>query len=215
MLYVPTPSNRQTVALICDVVGDTRRAENWSDRTLTIACVGDTLAHQDVRVSFFFLLASPGIVVDMEPAPVIGKFHSEAKRKWAHARGLVYVPIFLRDKLTRTQFEERLKYERGMLDEAKRLASSARARAAAAKRSPKRPGGYTIHDAEVQALITEETLMRLAVEEKAGIKLRGGARDKRIAKIRQQVEADFLARVRDGSVGHQLRSQQSAVAAGR
>lgn len=209
MFYIPQPSNKPTVALICEVVGDARRAEGWGDRGLTIACVGTQEAHSAVTVSFFFLLATPRIIVDMEPAAVVGKFYCEAKRAWAHAQGIVYVPIFLRDKLTRTQFEERLKAERQALLDAKREAGKARGRKVAA--TP-RPQGYTIQDPEIQALITEETLTRIQIEEKAGIKLRGGARDQRIAKMRREVEAEFLARVRDGSVGHQLRDKQSALA---
>lgn len=213
MLYIPTPSNKQTVALICDVVGDARRAENWSDRSLAVACGGPLVAHLDIRVTFFFLLALPPVIVDMEPAPAMSKFHCEAKRAWAHARGIVYVPIFLRDKLTRTQFQERLKVERAALDTAKREASQVRARRKVATPRRTRPEGYTIHDPEIQALITEETFIRIEVEEKAGIRLRGGARDQRLAKMRREVEAEFLARVRDGSVGHQLRDKQSALPA--
>lgn len=211
MLYIPKPSNKQTVTLITEVVGDTRRAENWSDPSLTIACEGELLAHSAVNVSFYFLLASPQVIVDMEPAPVVGKFYCEAKRRWAHARNIVYVPIFLRDKLTRTQFEERLKLEKAALEAARKEAGVKRRKAVA--RGEKRPQGYAVTDPEIQALIGEETLTRLQIEEQAGYKLRGCARDQRIAKIRRAVEVEFLARVRDGSVGHQLRNREPALAA--
>lgn len=218
VLYVPKPSNKATIDLLCSVVGDTRRAENYSARSLTLACVDPRVEpHVTVTVSFYFLLADPPVIVDMEPAPVVSKFYCDVKRTWAHQRGIVYVPIFLRDKLTRTQFEERLKDERKALQDAKRLAAEAEglARGRRAKQvKATHPRGYTISMPEVQALIDKETMLRIEIEEKAGLKLRGGVRTKRIEKVRREVEQEYLSRVRDGSVGHQLRRHESALTAG-
>lgn len=217
MLYVPKPSNKATIALITSVVGDTRRAENWSHRDLTAACIGDVRLdpHNTITVSYYFLLASPPVIVDMEPAPVLSKFYCDKKRAWAHAHGVVYLPIFLRDKLTRTQFEERLKDEKKQLADATRLAHEAKALKRARKPSKARGSmGYTISSPEVQGLIDTEALLRIQIEEKAGLKLKGFARTARLEKIRREVESEYLSRVRDGSVGHQLRHQQPAVAAG-
>lgn len=216
MLYVPKPSNAATITLLCSVVGDTRRAENWSSRELTAACIGDLRLdpHAVVNVSFYFLLATPPVIVDMEPAPALRKFYCDKKRAWCHAHGIVYVPIFLRDKLTRLQFEERLKDERKQLVDAQRLAAEGKALAKGRKATKKAPQGYTISMPEVQTLIDQEALTRIAIEEKAGLKLRGSARQARLAKIRRDVEQEYVSRVRDGSVGHQLRRQQLALAAG-
>jgi hypothetical protein len=216
VLYVPKPSNKATIALITSVVGDTRRAENWSRRDLTAACLDDVRLdpHNTITVSYYFLLATPPVIVDMEPAPALSKFYCDKKRAWAHANGIVYLPIFLRDKLTRTQFEERLKDERKQLVDASRLAHEVKALKRA--RKPQKPAhaGYTISMPEVQTLIDTETMLRIEIEEKAGLKLRGAAKATRIEKLRREVESEYLSRVRDGSVGHQLRRQQPAVAAG-
>lgn len=216
MLYVPKPSNKATLDLITSTVGDTRRAEGWSSRALTASCVGDVRLdpHTTITVTYYFLLATPPVMVDFEPAPAVSKFYCDTKRAWAHANGIVYVPIFLRDKLTATQFAERLKDEKKQLVDAQRLAAEGKALKRGARKKVAHPAGYTISMPEVQALIDEEATIRLQIEEKAGLKFRGGARANHIEKLRRDVESEYLSRVRDGSVGHQLRRQQPPLAAG-
>ena len=209
---LPPRPNPRAPDLLNEVLGDPRRAEGWSSPELTRACVGEITAHEIVSISRYYLLRKPPVMVDFEPAKVQGKFYVEAKRKWAHEHGIVYLPIFLREKLTRLQLEERLKLEVKQMEESRK---SQREQAALRKvrKKDKAKQGYTISDPEVQAFIDEEALWRITCEEKAGYKLRAAARSNRLGKIRREVEVETLSRLRDASLGHLIRHRQSAVAA--
>ncbi len=204
--------------LITRVIGDARRAENWSSPALTAAVAnGDVrvLAH-GVTVSRHYLFVQPPVIVDFERPPHDAKMHVEAKRKWCHEHDIVYVPIFLREKLTEQQFRDRYAEERQALASARTIlrddATLKRARKAAA--TAKKARGWTISDPEVQDLIDQETIARVTAEIRSGYNVRGSAKQRRIEAVRKDVEAEFLQRIRDGRVGHQLRYSKSAVAAG-
>jgi hypothetical protein len=162
--------------LISEVMGDTRRAENWTSPDPVRACVGPMAKHESVTFSRYYLLAVPPVVVDYEPAPVQGKFYFDAKRRWCHERGIVHVPIFLHERLTRAQLAARLLFERTELEHARRAINQ--------ERGLRRvPVPRELDEAEIDA----EALRRLNREIRRNTHLRGASKARRLAAIKRQV----------------------------
>lgn len=191
---------------VSEILGDPRRIESYAPPGFHTAIVGPYLRGISVSLSRYYLFLDPPLVVDYEPAPSEGRFYCEEKRKWCHEQGIVYVPIFLRDKLTPEAFAERVTFETHALAEAKKDHRVEDALDA----------GRTVtwDDPAVQQLIDEEAVFRLNAEIREGLKVYGTSRDKRLSRIRREVEREFLIRMRDGRLGRQLSYRQRAVPAG-
>jgi hypothetical protein len=101
---------------IDEAVGDTRYMTPHYPAGLSEACVGP-FERRTVGVTRFYRWRTPQLVVDYEPAPVQGRFYVEAKRKFFMERGVVFVPVFLKERLTRAEFEKRLADETTALQE--------------------------------------------------------------------------------------------------
>lgn len=99
---------REKVDTISEVLGDSRHLAPYYPTGLTAHVLGP---HQQglVGVSRLYPFIVPNVVVDYEPAPTQGRFYVEEKRAFFHARGTVYVPVFLLDKLTRDTFKGRVR----------------------------------------------------------------------------------------------------------
>jgi hypothetical protein len=162
--------------LISEVIGDARRAENWTSPDLVRACIAPMEKHESVTFSRYYLLAIPPVVVDFEPARVQGKFYLEAKRCWCHEHGIVYVPIFLHERLTRAQLAARLQFERTELEHARRAINEERG----LRRVP-------VHRELDEAEIDAEALRRLNREIRRNTHLRGASKARRLAAIKRHV----------------------------
>jgi len=103
------------------VLGDHRHAAPYYDRTLRDAVLGP-YSRQLVSVSRYYMLLKPPVVVDFEPAPQDGKFYVEEKRKFFMARGTVYVPVFLRERLTMAEFAQRVRDARRVTEQVSKVA---------------------------------------------------------------------------------------------
>ena len=103
MLRTPV---REPVDQVSQVLGDSRHLAPYYPEGLTEACLGPVkgpLALNRLNVSRFYLFINPPVVVDYERA--FERFYVEEKRKFFIEQGIVYVPIFLRDRLSREQFK--------------------------------------------------------------------------------------------------------------
>ncbi len=160
---------------------------------------------KSVVVSRFYVLRSPQLIVDFEPAPQVGKMHCEAKRRWCHRKGIVYVPVFLREKLTPSQFAKRVEDETKAMVEGKAVAADH-----AAVVPPD-----TLDAEVVSTAIEAEVLARLKAEELArGKRLSGAVRNRRIEALCQIVAQEMKGKANDGSLGYELRARELAVVAG-
>jgi hypothetical protein len=113
---------------------------------------------------------------DYEPNPLQGRFYCEQKRAWCHARGIVYVPIFLREKLSKEQFAARVRDERQALEHARRDQNETQA----LRQVPVPPG--------LDALaIKREALRRLQRDIRRNPNIRGVTRARRLAALKRQI----------------------------
>lgn len=99
---------REKVDQITDVLGDPRHLTPYYPGGLTEHILGP-VQRGLIGVSRFYPFITPPVVVDFEPAPTQGRFYVEEKRAFFTARGVVYVPIFLREKMTREVFKGRVR----------------------------------------------------------------------------------------------------------
>jgi hypothetical protein len=180
------------------VVGDTRYAAPYYPKELTPAHL-----KFPVGISRLYFLADPQVAVDFEPNPLadVPLMHCEAKRKWCYERGIVYVPIFLRERLTREQLTERLKVERSTRD-------------AALETKDLKQALHTeeVNDEEFNRLVDEEALRRLGVI-MTFQKFRGSGKLHALRRIRKDVEAEYLQKRLNGDLGNYLGHRKPALAA--
>lgn len=184
--------------IFSEVVGDTRYAAPYYPKELTPAHL-----KFPVGISRLYLLAQPQVAVDFEPSPLadVPLMHCEAKRKWCYERGIVYVPIFLREKLTREQLVERLSVERATRD-------------AAVQTGNLKAALHTeeVSDEEFNRLVDEEALRRLGAI-MAVRKLMGSAKLSTLKRVRGEVEGEYLQKRRNGDLGDYLGHRKPALAA--
>jgi hypothetical protein len=89
-------------------VGSRDYAMRYFFKDLSVALLG---AHSKdhVTVSRYYMTLDPKIVVDFEPDPREQPFYVDEKGKYFLEHRIVYVPIYLIDRLSAEQFEERVK----------------------------------------------------------------------------------------------------------
>ena len=186
------------------VLGDHRYAMRHYPDGLTEAILGPHSTDK-VGVSRFYLMLDPKVVVDFEPSPLDGKMYCEEKRRFFHSKGIVYVPVFLRELLQVTAFAERVDRER----EALRLGvQDAREDAAMDTEA-------LLASPEMKDFVKREAQARLEAEIRAGRQLRGAARMTRLEALTTAVLAELRQKATDGSLGREQRYRELAVAAGR
>lgn len=105
---------REKVDTISEVLGDPRHLAPYYPTGLTEHVIG-ALVKGLVGVSRLYPFIEPNVVVDFEPSPLQGKFYVEEKRAYFTRKGVVYVPVFLQDKMTRETFKARVREALGIL----------------------------------------------------------------------------------------------------
>jgi hypothetical protein len=161
------------------VLGDTRRAESYRLVELT----RQLYPHQRgkvVEVSRYYLLRRPPVIVDFEPPPSRGPMHCEQKRRWCQGQGIIYVPIFLADRLTREQFAERVRLEQDAMARSRR---DQREHAALDAVSLNAYDPTEISEPDIDRLALE----LLEAETRRHGNLRGAARANRLAHLKRQL----------------------------
>ncbi len=68
-----------------------------------------------VGMSRFYPMLTPKVVVDFEPAPP-AKFFEQEKRRFCIEQRIVYIPIYLLDRMNEDQFKERYTAEREAME---------------------------------------------------------------------------------------------------
>lgn len=181
---------------ISTVLGDSRYATPYYPKGLS-----DPRMKFPIGVTRCYLLMSPPVIVDFEPSPLddVPQMHCEAKRKWAHEHGMVYIPVFLREKLTSEQFEERVNIERAALKES-------------GTRKEYGPAPE-VADPEFFRLVDEETVRRFAALIRYRPVLRGAAKQSMLRRVREEVETEYLRKRTDGELGRYVSYHKPALAA--
>ena len=164
------------------VLGSSHFATPHYDKALRDAVLGPHSGHL-VPVTRYYMLLRPPVVVDFEPPVGQGRFYADEKRRYFHARGIPYVPVFLGERLVPAQFAERLK-------EARRLAEQGPvvAKEDAALRSADPPP-----DALPPCDLTDIDRVALDIlkaEVQHQPNLRGATRMKRLAAIKRRLIAE-------------------------
>lgn len=188
---------------ISEALGDTRYIERWAPPELTRRILG-VHSTKLVRCSRYYFLRDPRVVVDFEPSPLVSKMFCEAKREFCHTQGIVYVPIFLRERLRSAEFAERLARETAAMQVGEQEAHEDEAL---------RSVEDILRDPAVETYINAEALSRLAAEMRAGRQLKGATRAARLTKIKEAVTEE-LRRKGSNELGREFSHRQLAVAAG-
>lgn len=192
---------------ISAVLGSQQYAENYAPKGLTAAVLG---AHTTdaLKVSRYYMMTEPKIVVDFEPSPLDGLFYVDEKRAFFMAQGIVYIPVFLKERLTPAQFELRFAEARAAVagtsgDRATRLALD------------KVPLDEAMEDPEIVAYIDRESMRRVADQMSAGKNWRGAAKTNVIIRTKKAVAAEVRERlIKHGGLGPDIRASFTTVAAG-
>ncbi len=201
---------------ISQVIGDPHYAQNHYPNGLKDVTVGPHSLDL-VSVSRFYMNIKPQVVVDFEPSPLDGKFWIDEKRKFFFERGIVYVPIMLKERLTPVQFAERLKEEKDALALGRGVVSENRALNAVTVDEVIR---YLPHDRTVEDVlkhpvtlkyIDDESLRQLHDRMKVR-RVTGGARENVLKAIKRQVIEDLREKVKRGRMGSEFSHRQPAVA---
>lgn len=185
---------------ISEVIGSPYYAQNYVFKELRNQILSPH-STQLVPVSRFYMRLRPQVVVDFEPNPLEGvKFYAEEKRKFFHSKNVVYVPIYIRELLTREQFKARVDDERALLAQAHQESMEDAALADV------NDGAL---DAETIAAIDKETHRR--VEELRQTKhLYGIALTRTYAKVKSRVITELLKERKHGRVGTVLSRIESS-----
>lgn len=171
---------------ISQTLGDSRYIDKYYIHELRESLLGPHDRNL-IGVSRFYRWRLPQVVVDFEPSPLEGKFFCEEKRRYCHEQGIVYVPIFLRERLTASQFAQRVKQEHSAMDYGRRVAKEDATLRISARVAP---AVREQHDSAESGLaeIEREALRRLAAEIAKNTHLRGASRMKRLHRIKLTVQ---------------------------
>jgi len=209
--------SRLPVDEISQVLGNPHFAERYYPNGLKDVTVGPHSLDL-VSVSRFYLHLKPPVVVDFEPSPLDAKFWLDEKRKFFFERGIVYVPVFLKERLMSAQFSARYKEERDNLLLGKAVINDDAALKAVTVDAVIQhlPPDRTVEDVlkhpASQQWIDIESLRRLEV--KIGTKkITGGARTNMLRAVKRQVIEDLREKVKRGRMGPERSDHEPAVAA--
>lgn len=202
---------------ISDVLGSQHYAERYYPNGLKLVTVGPHSLDL-VSVSRFYMHLRPQVVVDFEPSPLDAKFWFDEKQKFFFDRGIVFVPVYLKERLTPPQFLARYKEARDNLLLGKAVINDNKALAAVtvdeviAHLPPDRTVEDVLRHPASQQWIDIESLRRL--DAKIGTKkITGGARTNMLRAVKRQVIEDLREKVKRGRMGPISSDLQPAVAA--
>jgi hypothetical protein len=202
---------------ISDVLGSRFFAERYYPNGLKLVTVGPHSLDL-VSVSRFYMHLRPQVVVDFEPSPLDEKFWFDEKQKFFFERGIVYVPVYLKERLMPAQFLARYKECRDNLLLGKAVINDNKALAAVTVEEVIQhlPPDRTVEDVlkhpASQQWIDIESLRRL--DAKIGTKkITGGARTNMLRAVKRQVIEDLREKVKRGRMGPISSDLQPALAA--
>lgn len=145
-----------------------------------------------VAVTRFYPTLTPQVVVDFEPQD--GKFYVEAKRRYFTPKGVVYIPVFLGERLTKEQFAERAKREYELTQLGKMQAGDDFAMQIVNV-------DHLFDDPDLQRAIKTETIRRFGLLEKVRMrKFIGATRAKVMQRLTAEVSDEFREKVQHGGV---------------
>jgi hypothetical protein len=195
---------------IDEVLGSPHYLTPYYDKALRDAILGPH-ARDLVPVTRYYPSLKPPVVVDFEPQH--DKFFVDQKRHHFMVLGVVYIPVFLGERLTKEQFAERVKREREITKVGNRqLADDLLLETVEVD--------HLFEDPDLHAAIKREALVRLEKLEKLTLKnkfypkFRGFARTKKLEKLVAEVTDEFREQVRHGGVGRILSHLQPPNPAG-
>jgi len=175
---------------ISQVVGSDAFYMRYYPKGLREICLGEH-SKDLVGVSRFYPMLEPlpdgepkkvPVVVDFEPTPGSGPMFLEEKRKFFMEQGIVYVPVFLTETLTKEQFAEKLEQEKQALIRGYREELE----------------DQSLASVEIP-MFSDETLMAevdaLALERVKALGLRGAAKNKRLVREKEAILKDRLAKL--------------------
>ena len=160
-----------------------------------------------IPVSRFYMTLTPPVVVDFEPSPLEGgRFYCEEKRKFCWEHHIVYVPVFLKDSLTRDEFAARVETERKRMVEGHDQAMQD-----AALHEIRDPRGL-LSDPTTQAWIDEQVHQVVQKLKAEGRHLYGMALRHVQQNEKKRIVADLLEDYRRGTLGERIERRESAFA---
>jgi len=189
---------------ISAVLGCDTHAVNYYFEDLRLRVLGPHSPHR-VGVSRFYLTLKPQVIVDFEPDPRDGKFYLEEKRKFFLEKGIVYVAVFLHERLTPEDFKARVEQERavfrvGRQTEQERLGMAS--------------DEELMQDPQIKVFVEREVLARLEALKLVKRHLAGRSRMYAARTLTTEVLEEVREAITNGGVGHLVSRGQSAVLAG-
>ena len=193
---------------ISEVLKSPFYAQNSAPKALRDRILGPH-STQLVTVSRHYFRREPQVVVDFEPSPLEGKFYVEQKRIFFLEQSIVYVPIFLKETLSKEQFADRVREATTLMKLSRReINENGILRAVDIEELLQAP--------DVIEAIDRETLRRVEarnVEVNNG--LRGIARVAAVKKYKLEVIAELREKARKGEMGSVFSSADLAAMAPR
>lgn len=146
-----------------------------------------------VGVTRFYPTLKPKVIVDFEPAPP-ELWWDEEKRKYCIENGIIYVPIWLGDRMNEEEFKARVAAARQTLDSALSVLNENRALASITIEE-------WIANPELMQAMDRHALKLLADQEaEEGKCYRGVAKRAVLRKIKQQLVNELRGGLKNGSI---------------
>jgi hypothetical protein len=171
------------------VLGSDGYYQNHYDRRLRDLVLG---VHSTdlVRVSRYYPMLEPKVVVDFEP-PKPDKMYCEEKRKYFMEKGVVYIPIFLNQTFTKDQFAELVEQEKKFLAQGYREVLEDQALVSKGDHSP------ILDDPKILAEIDAQALKIVS-----DMGLRGAAKLKRLKREKERLLRERTLASMGSNTGH-------------
>lgn len=172
--------SRGAIDEIGNILGSPYYWYRYYFKELKIRCLG-VHSPELVGVTRYYQSLDPRVVVDFAPTHP-EKMFVEEKRKFFMEQGILYVPIFRNELLTKEQFAQRVKEERETLARGYREALEDQS---------------LLVDGDIEMFSDAQSLAQinaLALAEVKTMKLRGAAKDKHLRVIKERL----LKEMREG-----------------
>lgn len=162
---------------------------HWYPTGLKERTVGPQ-SRQLVSMTRYYPTMTPRVVVDFEQDPKDIDFYEDTKRQFCHEQGIVYVPIYLLERMSVEQFKARYDAERDAMESGKRV------RADDAALSQHDVEGWMM-DGRLMTLMDRHTLQLITADEQAtGKRYSGMARTHVLRRLKAKVLADVRGQLR-------------------